>query len=182
MVARKGYYTDLAKWANNRGIEQLRVDGELLPTANWPRLDRFVEHDIDAPITTLKVKPENEGILREFVSQAVGIGKGLLKVSANTGSETLYNTARACPSCQKSFAPLDPRLFSYNSRHGWCGTCFGTGSIIDGFDDTSLGEEDQWLDAEEATSKPCTACDGQRLNPIARSVVFEGERLETWLP
>ena len=73
VVARKGYYTDLAKWANNRGIEQLRVDGELLPTANWPRLDRFVEHD--APIDA-KGEAENEGILREFVSQAVGIGKG----------------------------------------------------------------------------------------------------------
>ena len=177
VVARKGYYTDLAKWANNRGIEQLRVDGDLLPTDNWPRLDRFVEHDIDAPIATLKVEPENEGLLREFVSQAVGIGKGLLRVCANTGRETLYNTARACPSCQTSFSPLDPRLFSYNSRHGWCETCFGTGSIIDGFDDTSLGEEDQWLDGEGETSKPCRACDGQRLNPIARSVIFEGRSI-----
>ena len=30
---------------------------------------------------------------------------------------------RACPSCQRSFAELDPRLFSYTSRHGWCTDC-----------------------------------------------------------
>ena len=32
VIARKGYYTDLAKWAANKGFAQLRVDGELLST------------------------------------------------------------------------------------------------------------------------------------------------------
>ena len=32
IVSRKGYYTDLAKWAGNRGFEHLRVDGELIST------------------------------------------------------------------------------------------------------------------------------------------------------
>ena len=32
VVARKGYYTDLAKWAAKKGFRALRVDGELLPT------------------------------------------------------------------------------------------------------------------------------------------------------
>ena len=41
VVARKGYYTDLAKWAENKGFAHLRVDGELVPTAEWPRLDRL---------------------------------------------------------------------------------------------------------------------------------------------
>jgi len=40
VVARKGYYTDLAKWAAGKGHAELRVDGERLPTARWPRLVR----------------------------------------------------------------------------------------------------------------------------------------------
>ena len=32
VVARKGYYTELAKWANARGYKQLRVDGEMMST------------------------------------------------------------------------------------------------------------------------------------------------------
>ena len=47
VVARKGYYTDLAKWAAGKGFAQLRVDGELLPTKPWPRLERFREHNIE---------------------------------------------------------------------------------------------------------------------------------------
>ncbi|HKF96883.1 MAG TPA: excinuclease ABC subunit UvrA, partial [Steroidobacteraceae bacterium] len=44
IVARKGYYTDLARWAAKKGFRALRVDGEMLPTAPWPRLSRFREH------------------------------------------------------------------------------------------------------------------------------------------
>ncbi|HEY1090174.1 MAG TPA: excinuclease ABC subunit UvrA, partial [Burkholderiaceae bacterium] len=41
VVNRKGLYTDLAKWAKARGHSHLRVDGEFIATAPWPRLDRF---------------------------------------------------------------------------------------------------------------------------------------------
>src|SRR6202008_66346 len=44
VVARKGYYTDLAAWAAKKGFAQLRVDGKLLPPDTWPRLSRFHEH------------------------------------------------------------------------------------------------------------------------------------------
>ncbi|HNF90179.1 MAG TPA: excinuclease ABC subunit A, partial [Thiobacillaceae bacterium] len=44
VVNRKGLYTDLAKWARGKGFEQLRVDGDYLPTRKWPRLDRYKEH------------------------------------------------------------------------------------------------------------------------------------------
>ena len=50
VVARKGYYTELARWAARHGHETLRVDGDPLPTDAWPRLDRYREHDIDLPL------------------------------------------------------------------------------------------------------------------------------------
>src|SRR5690606_39424706 len=36
-VARNGVYTDLAKCAAARGFTHLRVDGQFLPTGNFPR-------------------------------------------------------------------------------------------------------------------------------------------------
>ena len=54
VVARKGYYTDLAKWAAGKGYAELRVDGERLPTARWPRLDRFREHTIELPVISVQ--------------------------------------------------------------------------------------------------------------------------------
>ena len=35
VVARKGYYTELAKWAAAKGFPELRVDGSATPTESW---------------------------------------------------------------------------------------------------------------------------------------------------
>ena len=171
IVSRKGYYTDLAKWAGNRGFEHLRVDGELIPTDPWPRLDRFQEHDIDLPLGEIKITPRNENKILELLQRALDYGKGVLKVSGTTGKDTLFSIKRACTSCGVSFPELDPRLFSYNSKHGWCDHCFGTGVYSADFDEEQTGEENYWLE-EDQEDTTCEACEGQRLNPVALSVKY----------
>src|SRR5262249_38910112 len=52
IVARKGYYTDLAKWAANKGFRALRVDADLVPTAPRPRPTRFPQHTTARPWPT----------------------------------------------------------------------------------------------------------------------------------
>ncbi len=169
IVGRKGYYTDLAKWAHAKGHAHLRVDGELLPTATWPRLDRYKEHNIDLPIADLTVSPKDETVLREAVLSALEHGQQRLLVVSATQNYTL-STQRACPSCSTSYPEPDPRLFSYNSKHGWCQSCFGTGRQVPDFDADQSGEESKWLHEEDdATPQPmtCPTCHGQRLNPVA---------------
>ena len=172
IVDRKGYYTDLAKWAFNKGFAELRVDGENLPTDNWPRLDRFKEHNIDLPLGTLDVDVKNEAELTAMIERSIGFGSGVVKIGTRSTNENLFSTQRACPNCQRSFAELDPRMFSYNSRHGWCTGCYGTGVQIDGFDEEQTGEERQWRNSDE-DSVPCTHCDGQRLKPESLSIYFQ---------
>jgi excinuclease ABC subunit A len=178
VVARKGYYTDLARWANSKGYSHLRADGELLPTDNWPRLDRFSEHDIDLPAGEMVVTAANESALRPLLERALALGKDLVKVNVKGSTkEHLYSTSRACPSCSRSFSELDPRLFSYNSRHGWCLKCYGTGLRIGTFDDQQTGEESAWENLDEAQTLPCKSCAGERLNAQARAVRFHGESI-----
>src|SRR5690606_39311553 len=45
--------------------------------------------------------------------------------TAGIGALQVFSTQRACPVCATSYAELDPRLFSYNSKHGWCPDCVG---------------------------------------------------------
>ena len=175
IVDRKGYYTDLAKWALNKGFATLRVDGEALPTDDWPRLDRFQEHTIDLPVGEIAVDARHEAELVALLRRAVDFGSGVVKIAAvgaRRGAETLFSTQRACPGCQRSFPELDPRMFSYNSKHGWCPECFGTGEIIPGFDEEQTGEERGWRGADEE-AEPCTLCEGQRLKPESLSVWFK---------
>ena len=55
--------------------------------------------------------------------------------------EVSRRTSAPCPACATSYAELDPRLFSYNSKHGWCPDCYGTGLKLQGFDAEQSGEE-----------------------------------------
>ncbi|OED35582.1 excinuclease ABC subunit A [Chromatiales bacterium (ex Bugula neritina AB1)] len=180
VVARKGYYTDLAKWAHGRGFDTLRVDGEDLATGNWPRLDRFLEHDIDLPVGTITISGKTEAKLQELLQRALDYGKGALKVDVKKSrastkksrSEKLFSTKRACLSCKSSFPELDPRLFSYNSKHGWCKNCFGTGVYLPEFDEEHTGEEKDWLE-EDSIASICPVCSGQRLNSTALAVRYQ---------
>jgi len=179
VVARKGYYTDLAKWAAAKGFSHLRVDGEQAPTGRWPRLDRYREHNIELPVGRIKADPAREGELRRLLLQALTLGKGTVlaagpptgvKKSAGRETEQLFSTSRACPRCRKSYAEQDPRLFSFNSRHGWCPRCFGTGLELRGFDEEQSGEEIWWNEWWEGEVKPCPECNGLRLRPEALAV------------
>jgi excinuclease ABC subunit A len=183
IVARKGYYTDLAQWAARKGYSHLRVDGELQPTSHWPRLDRFKEHNLELPVGGCEVTPKREQQLLELLDEALEFGKGLVIVSSPHPSlsprlpgegqgEKLYSTRRACPKCSRSFDELDPRLFSFNSKHGWCPRCYGTGLQFHGFNEEHTGEEVWWNEWFEGQERPCPACHGRRLRPEALAVKF----------
>jgi excinuclease ABC subunit A len=179
IVSRKGYYTDLAKWAGNRGFDTLRVDGEYLPTDNWPRLDRYHEHNIDLPVGSIAINNKSEEKLDELIQRTLDYGKGVIKVvtaKSRNAKETLFSIKRACNSCGTSFPEPDPRLFSYNSKHGWCESCYGTGVLSHEFDETQTGEEAHWLEENEE-SQDCPHCAGQRLNPVALSVRYASHNI-----
>ena len=188
VIARKGYYTDLAKWAARKGFGELRVDGKLLPTASWPRLDRFSEHTIELPVAELTVQANAEDALRAALARALEFGKGVLHVAVGggearqtkraalsrdaTNGAKVFSTRRACPVCNRSFPEPDPRLFSFNSKHGWCTSCFGTGLKLRGFDEEQTGDEVRWNAWYEGEEHICPDCSGQRLNRDALAVRF----------
>jgi excinuclease ABC subunit A len=175
IVARKGLYTALAKWARGKGFTHLRVDGSLIPTAKWPRLDRFIEHNIELPVATLNASASGESALREQLDLALQHGRGVVHVRTEDDAQSVasvFSTKRACPNCGTGFPELDPRLFSFNSKHGWCKGCFGTGLQLPQFDAEQSGEESMWREATGAPLEACPQCAGQRLNSIALHVLF----------
>ena len=110
------------------------------------------------------------------------------------GAVKVFSTKRACPTCGTSYPELDPRMFSYNSKHGWCTLCVGTGLKLTreqrkAYDDSIQDDDDrgreQSFPAEESRGRglvdePCPECAGTRLNPVSRKVTFEGESI-AWI-
>jgi excinuclease ABC subunit A len=182
VVGRKGVYKELAAWSAARGFAHMRVDGQIVSSAAFPALDRYKEHDIEIMVGSTPINPRKESTITALVEQALDLSNGLLiaaPVSQPAGArsaDVLFSTLRACPCCGDSFDDLDPRLFSFNSKQGWCGTCYGTGEIIESFSTEQTGEEDIWLTQESSDEEPapapvgCPDCHGRRLNPTALAV------------
>src|SRR5205814_6291603 len=110
---------------------------------------RFQAHTLGMPVADLRIAADKEAEIRRALSHALEIGKGVVHVMAGLDRlaeaaaksrsarlemdlpQRAFSTKRACPSCGRSFAELDPRLFSFNSKHGWCPECYGTGLELD---------------------------------------------------
>ena len=123
------------------------MDGEFIVRPGWgtskgPKIDRYREHTIELPVGDVLVTPENEGRLRELLAQALEHGKGVVHLLAAGQTGRGFGKRPIDPAhgpregvldrtllsaCGTSYPELDPRLFSYNSKHGWCEDCVGTG-------------------------------------------------------
>src|SRR5438270_6148955 len=48
--ARKGFHSEVARWAGRSGFDTLLVDGALIPVDRFRKLERFKEHTIDVVV------------------------------------------------------------------------------------------------------------------------------------
>ncbi|WP_425606130.1 excinuclease ABC subunit UvrA [Roseibacillus ishigakijimensis] len=191
---RKGYHTDVAKWADKHGYEQLLVDGEFQDSANFERLERFVEHDIDAVLLggrdASPKRPPSATALAEKISEALKLGKGTCRLLTASGELLPLSTARVSPATGRSFEAPDPSHFSFNSPRGWCPKCRGYGHVTvqrskydaSGYNSVSEAEldYDRKLDrADEEELKTCPECAGSRLNEAARHVFLPNDGEES---
>lgn len=180
--ARKGFHTEVARWAVRQGFDELLVDGKFVMAEKFEKLDRFREHTIDVVVGDRT----DTGRVGELLKRALEIGRGTAKVMDAKKRIHVVSTEMSCPGCGASFEELDPRLFSFNSPHGWCEECHGFGEVWKEAVDPKLESaieiemarerQSEWLDEGEAST--CPSCDGARLNEIARHVRLQGRSID----
>jgi excinuclease ABC subunit A len=180
---KKGFHNEIAEWALKQGFTRLLVDKQFKDAEGFTRLERFKEHDID--VVVAEVSKSTVANLQPSLERSLEIGKGLIKLHTGDKKFTLLSTKSSCPCCNKSFEELDPRLFSFNSPHGWCEECRGHGRVPKRRRHLDTSRFDSVLEAEMDADRAiermddvelvqCPACHGSRLNPIASGVRLSG--------
>ncbi len=154
---RKGFHKDIFSKALKDGFREARIDGDILPIESGMRLSRYHEHTVE-----LVIGRSNSGNIDDTVRLALDQGEGSMIVR-HRGMDHLFSRHGVCPTCGIGVTAKDPRLFSFNSSRGACGTCDGLGEVTDG--------------AEEAF-RECPGCGGSRLRPEALGVKIDG--LSIW--
>ncbi len=164
---RKGYHKDVFARLHGLGIEQARVDGELVDVLPTPELSRYHEHSIEALVAAASLASTARATLDAEVDRALEIGAGTLYAAygSSVAEVTLYSAAAACADCGTAYRSLDPGDLSWSTRSGQCKTCGGKGVPEDAEDDAAV----------------CRSCDGARLSPAARAVRFRGLGLAEFL-
>jgi len=162
IIGRKGFHRQILEQAVAQGYKQARIDGELLSLDPIPKLTRFHEHDVEIVIRRWQQLLNKKDIhLAEAVDEALAVGDGQVVAWGGAGRKIFYSRRLTCGRCHLGMPALDPRLFSFNSRHGACRGCEGVGRSRDSGDEAV-----------------CIVCNGARLNQTALSVKIGG--LNIW--
>jgi excinuclease ABC subunit A len=157
---RKGEFKDLLDQIDQQGF-RARIDGEVHDLSEPPALDRRKNHNIEAIVDRILLKPEGapslstassstrvgshdvqhpsssgakltvEKRLEQAVNKALQLANGLVLIAFNDGTEQLFSSSMACPDCGLDVPKLEPRSFSFNSTFGACPNCHGLGSLYD---------------------------------------------------
>ncbi|SMC21606.1 excinuclease ABC subunit A [Desulfacinum hydrothermale DSM 13146] len=149
---RKGIYRDLFMKLRRMGYRTVRIDGLRHPLDPIPSIARHREHHIEAVVLDeSEIGDLSPSRLQRRILEALRLGGGTVIVEGSP--DRFFSRHLACRRCEKSFAPLDPRLFSFNSHLGACPRCEGSGIWGEG---------------------TCPECAGTRLNEQARAVQVHG--------
>jgi excinuclease ABC subunit A len=117
------------------GYLRVRVDHETFSLDQVPKIDRRRRHLVEVLVDRITVRPESRSRIADSVESALALGKGVLHVAVATEGvpeqrwpETIHSQHFACDRCGRSFEPLSPHRFSFNSSLGWCTACEGLGT------------------------------------------------------
>ncbi len=173
---RKGFHSEISRWAAQQGFKEIRADGEICLTSEPLRLDRYREHNVEIVVGGIhkQLKARDAEAAQSLVDRALELGHGTVFALDKKGVLSVHSTERVCQACERSFEPLDPKMLSYNSPRGWCAKCRGFGELFY-LPDVERGAnaesiEESWFYWQEGEREPCPECLGTRLNSLARAV------------
>jgi excinuclease ABC subunit A len=136
---RKGFHKEIITGALKLGYKRARIDSRVIDLRS-PKLagglERYREHDIDIVIGQAKAGGRE---VEAMVEQGLRLGNGVVHLITRSG-EHVYNQRLFCLHCGIGYEPLDPRLFSFNSRQGACPDCNGMGFNLEFMPELIVGD------------------------------------------
>ncbi|HEX5446222.1 MAG TPA: excinuclease ABC subunit UvrA, partial [Pirellulales bacterium] len=117
------------------GYPRMRVDRQSYSIDEPPKIDRRRKHLVEVVVDRAVIRSNNRSRIADSVESALSLGRGVLHVcfpDDNVPEENwrteIHSQHFACDRCGRSFEPLTPHNFSFNSSLGWCPSCEGLGT------------------------------------------------------
>ena len=127
-------YESLWEEMRATGYVRVRIDGKTYPLDNPPSIDRRRKHSVQVVIDRVTIRPDGRSRIAGSIETALSLGKGVLHVTyprddlpEPNWTTVVHSQHYSCDQCGRSFEPLSPHHFSFNSPLGWCPACEGLG-------------------------------------------------------
>ena len=160
---RKGEHAALFQQLSTEGYSRVRVDGEIHPIEEVPRLEKNRKHSIEVVVDRLVQKEDIRRRLADSIETALQLADGVAMVEVlptreaveeareaglpePVAEELTFSEHLACTHCGLSFDQLAPRNFSFNSPYGACETCSGLGTRLMVDPELVIGDPDLSVD------------------------------------
>lgn len=125
----KGEYRKEIGDLAQKGFSRVRIDGVIARIEDAPALSRYKRHTIEIVLDRLTVSEKTRARIFEAVRTAAKLAGGVIGYLVG-GRHFTVGTRYACIDCGLSLSEIEPRLFSFNSPHGWCPECEGLGETM----------------------------------------------------
>jgi excinuclease ABC subunit A len=181
---RKGEFKKLFETYLKRGYIRARVDGEMRELEEDIRLSKTRNHSVDVVVDRVLIKTGIRRRLELSVKAAIELAEGLVTVSAIGLEERLLSERQACVDCGISIPTLEPRSFSFNSRHGACPDCGGMGTQMTVNPENLVLDPDQPISVLEFSVQNARIAHHMResLTKVARKFKIDGKTPFAKLP
>jgi excinuclease ABC subunit A len=128
-------YETLWQEIRQTGYPRMRVDRKTYAVETPPTIDRRRKHLVEVLVDRAVVRADYRSRMADSVESSLSLGRGVLHIAypADDVPEEnwrmeVHSQHFACDKCGRSFEPLTPHHFSFNSSLGWCSSCEGLGT------------------------------------------------------
>ncbi|MEK7623587.1 MAG: excinuclease ABC subunit UvrA, partial [Patescibacteria group bacterium] len=123
---------ELLKRVEPTGYESVRLNGVMFKLDALQALTFSTEKKYDVDLLIGTITDNKKQPLPAMVEKALDLANGfILVLNPETGDEHTFSTIPYCTASGRTFDPIEPRTFSFNSPYGACPRCTGLGYTLD---------------------------------------------------
>lgn len=159
---RKGEYKKELSMMLKDGFVRARIDSKMFDLTQEIKLKKQQRHTIEIVIDRLIVKSGAEKQIKNAIDAALKYADTVIINLIDDNKDIPFSRTMVCQNCGISYPDINPRFFSFNSKHGACPRCKGLGY-------ENIEEET----TELSDSRECRLCKGLRLRKEALSITIQ---------
>ncbi|MCC6127587.1 MAG: excinuclease ABC subunit UvrA, partial [Chlamydiae bacterium] len=125
---KKETFAEKIESLNRGGYVRIRLNGKIYELDEKIPFESFRKNELFLVVDRMSVAPQSKERLFEAIEKATNLSDGIC-VIARPSEDLFFNLAFAVEKTGKSYPPITPHTFSFNSESGMCFECQGLGTL-----------------------------------------------------